>query len=337
MNTRNDKARAAILRILSELDAPAGAARIAERLPGMGIQLQPRTIRLYLTELDRDGLTALTSRRKGRVITDQGRAELARSDVVAKVGFVRGRIDTLGYRMTFRSDTGAGTVIANFALVPSRDLSQIFAEIKPVFARNLSMGRRLCLVRANESLAGRDIPGGYAALGTLCSVTLNGVLMAEGIPVTSRYGGLIEMRQNQPARFVELMDYSATTVDPLEIFIRAGMTSVRECVRSGNGVITASFREIPSVALDDARRAFFRLQRAGMGGILMTGRPGQPLLDIPVAEGRTGFIVVGGLNPVAAVVEAGISCELKSLSGLEEFSRFSTFEETFRCYMDSLR
>jgi len=194
MNIRNDKARAAVLQILSELDEPAGAARIAERLPGMGIQLQPRTIRLYLTELDRDGLTTLSSRRKGRIITELGRAELEHSDVVAKVGFVRGRIDTLGYRMTFSSETGEGTVISNFALVPSRDLSRIFSEIKPVFARNLSMGSRLCLIRANETLSGRNIPGGYAALGTLCSVTVNGVLMSKGIPVTSRYGGLIEMR-----------------------------------------------------------------------------------------------------------------------------------------------
>ncbi|HPR83637.1 MAG TPA: NrpR regulatory domain-containing protein [Pontiellaceae bacterium] len=337
MNVRNDKARAAVLRALSELDGPAGAARIAERLPGLGVRLQPRTIRLYLTELDRDGLTKLNSRRKGRVITEKGRAELEHSDVVAKVGFVRGRIDTLGYRMTFRGGTGAGTVIANFALVPSRDLSRVFAEIKPVYARRLGLGDRLCLIRANEMLAGRAIPGGFAALGTVCSVTVNGVLMAEGIPVTSRYGGLIELRQGRPVRFVELMEYSGVTVDPLETFIRAGMTDVRESAKSGSGVITASFREIPSVALDNARRIFDRLQRSGMGGILMIGRPGQPLLDIPVAEGRTGFIVVGGLNPVAAVVEAGISCELKSLSGLEEFSRFSTCEETFRRYMDALR
>jgi hypothetical protein len=161
--------------------------------------------------------------------------------------------------------------------------------------------------------------------------------MSEGIPATSRYGGLIEMRQGRPVRFVELMEYSGVTVDPLETFIRAGMTDVRGAAGKETGVISASFREIPSVALDDARRVFDRLQRSGMGGILMIGRPGQPLLDIPVAEGRTGFIVVGGLNPLAAVVEAGISCELKSLSGLEEFSLFSTFDETFRRYMDALR
>lgn len=337
MKTRNPKARMAVLRALSELDGSAGAARIAERLPGMGVQLKPRSIRLYLTELDRDGLTVLTSRREGRVITERGRAELERSDVIAKVGFVRGRIDTLGYRMTFSCDTGTGLIVSNMALVPSRDLSRVFAEIKPVYAHRFGLGDRLCLARSGDMLGGCAIPGGYAALGTVCSVTVNGILMSAGIPVSSRYGGLVEIRQGRPVRFVELVEYSATTVDPVEIFIRAGMTDVRECARSGNGLITASFREIPSVAVDDARRVFDRLQRAGMGGVLMIGRPGQPLLDIPVAEGRTGFVVVSGLNPVAAMVEAGISCEMKSLSGLEEFSRFTTYEETLRRYMDALR
>jgi HTH-type transcriptional regulator, global nitrogen regulator NrpRI len=337
MNKRNGKARTAVLRALSELDGPAGAARIADRLPGMGLQLQPRTIRLYLSELDREGLTALTSRRKGRILTEKGRAELELSDVVAKVGFVHARIDTLGYRMTFNRERGDGSVIANFALVPSPDLSRVFAEIKPVFARNLTMGNRLCLLRGGESFAGNKIPGGYAALGTLCSVSINGILMSAGIPVTSRYGGLLELRQGNPVRFIELMEYSGVTVDPLEAFIRAGMTDVRSAAHSGSGIITASFREIPSVAADDARRLFDRLRRIGMGGVLLTGRPGQPLLDIPVAEGRTGFIVTGGLNPAAAVIEAGIRCTLKSLDGLEEYSRFSPFNETFRRYMDALR
>jgi repressor of nif and glnA expression len=337
MQLRNEQARAAVLRALSELDGPAGAARIAERLPALGVRLQPRTIRLYLTELDREGFTALSSRRRGRVLTERGRAELEHSDVVAKVGFVRGRIDTLGYRMTFRGEGETGTVIANFAQVQSRDLSRVFAEIKPIFARNLGMGGRLCLVRANETMLGRPVPGGCAVLGTVCSVTVNGVLMSRGIPVTSRYGGLLELRQGRPVRFVELMEYSGVTVDPLETFLRAGMTDVRGAARDGNGLITASFREIPSVAADDARRVFDRLQQNGLGGVLLTGRPGQPLLDIPVAEGRTGFIVIGGLNPMAAVVEAGIPCETQSLSGLEEMGRFRPFSETFRRYMDALR
>lgn len=337
MSTRTEHAQTAILKILNDFDEPAGASRITERLLAMGVNLQPRTVRFYLLQMDRDGLTDFVSRRKGRVITERGREELSHSNVMEKVGFVAAKMDTLSYRMSLNPETGHGSLIANVAMLHTRDLSRAFSEIKPVFARRLGMGNRLALVRSSHTLAGHHIPGGSVALGTVCSVTLNSVLLAAGIPVVSKFGGLVEMRGAHPIRFVELIEYSGSTVDPLETFIRAGMTCVRECARTGNGIIGASFREIPSVALDDAKQLWKALERIGLDGVLVVGRPSQPLLDIPVTEGRTGIVVVGGLNPIAAVCEAGIHCELQSLSGLEGLERFSPFDEIFRRYMDSLR
>lgn len=334
---RTRTARTAILQALGSFDTPAGAARIAERLPSLGVPLQPRSIRLHLARLDAEGLTRLVSRRRGRVLTERGRAELERGDAVAKVGFVRGKVDTLGYRMTFRAGSTTGSVIVNFTLLETRDLSRAFSEIKPVLNHNLGMGDRLCLIPSGGTLAGRPVPARRTALGTLCSVSLNGILTAAGIPVVSRYGGLIELRQGRPMRFVELLEYSGTTVDPLELFIRAGMTDVRGAARHGDGIITASFREIPSIAMKDARSIFAALRKSGMDGVLLSGRPGQPLLDIPVAEGRSGLVVIGGLNPVASLVEAGIPCEVKSLCGLEPFEHLVPFKTTLRSYMNNLR
>jgi repressor of nif and glnA expression len=111
-------------------------------------------------------------------------------------------------------------------------------------------------------------------------------------------------------------------VDPLEAFIRAGMTSVRACCRTGHGIIGASFREVPSVAADAARAACRQMAAHGLTGVLGLGRPSMPLLEVPVAESRTGMVVVGGLNPVAALAEAGIRLTLHSLAGLEDLGRF---------------
>jgi repressor of nif and glnA expression len=47
----------AILKALEEIGRPAGAARIRERLLASGGRLQPRTVRFYLLELDREGMT----------------------------------------------------------------------------------------------------------------------------------------------------------------------------------------------------------------------------------------------------------------------------------------
>ena len=330
MAARSDRAKVTILKALHEIGRAAGSSRIVRRLGDLGMPLQPRTVRLYLQQLDREGLTRFMGRRIGREITDRGIEELARSHVIEKVGFIAAKVDTLGYRMSFSNRVGSGTIVANVALFDQRVLRLALKEIEEVFAAGLGMGRLLALAQEGGKLADLEVPAGRVAVATICSVTVNGILLHEGIPVTSRFGGLLEMRDGAPVRFVELIDYSGTTLDPLEAFIRAGMTDVRQCARTGAGIIGASFREIPSAAVEDVTRIERSMRERGLGGILAIGSPNRPLLDIPVAEGRAGIIVVGGLNPVAAVHESGIRLSMLSLAGLDDIARFEVYENVCR-------
>lgn len=312
----------AILKALQEAGGPAGAAKIGQTIAAMGVALQPRTIRLYLYRLDREGLTRFVSRRSGREITPRGRDELAHGNVMDKVGFIAAKIDNLGYQMTFQNRAGKGSIITNLVVLDRSELPRALEIMRPVFARNLGMGTRLAIAHEGQSLAGVKVPRYKVMLGTVCSVTVNGIMLAERIPVLSRFGGLLEMRDGKPMRFVELIEYRGTTVDPLEFFINAGMTRARDCARNGSGLVGASFREIPTAAVSDAQRVHKEMERHGLGGILAIGKPHQHLLDIPVPEGRTGMIVLGGLNPVAAMREGGVRVDIQSLAGLEDYGSF---------------
>ncbi|MBN2561448.1 MAG: DUF128 domain-containing protein, partial [Phycisphaerae bacterium] len=332
MATRSDQAKIAVLKALHDLDEPAGASRITDALLSSGVGIQPRTVRFYLLQLDREGLTRQVSRRRGRQITERGLHELAHANVMEKVGFVAAKVDNLSYRMRFDARTGKGTIITNTAVIASRDVSRALGEMQAVFSKHLGMGTRLRMARQGEIVGGIEVPVNSVGIATFCSVTFNGILLAAGIPVTSRFGGLVEIRDGRPVRFVELIEYSGTTLDPLEAFIRAGMTSVRECAQTGSGLIGASFREVPVASIEDVRRIHSTMEGEGLGGLLVIGRPNQPLLDVPVAEGRTGIVVLGGLNPIAAVHEAGIDVSLASLAGLEDVETFLTFKEVYRRY-----
>jgi repressor of nif and glnA expression len=48
---------------------------------------------------------------------------------------------------------------------------------------------------------------------------------------------------------------------------------------------------------------------------------------MPVGLDRTGVVVVGGLNPVAAMEEAGIRTDNRAMAALYEYSQLLTFEE----------
>jgi repressor of nif and glnA expression len=327
MAAKSDRIKLAILKALSEIGGEAGASRLTSKLAAIGMAAQPRTVRFYLLQLDEEGLTQFVSRRRGRIITEKGREELEHANVLDKVGFVAAKIDVLGYRMSFNVHSGVGSVIVNTAWIRAKDLDRALLNMAPVFEAKLGMGNRMAIAREGQMLAGRPVPRGQAALATVCSVTVNGILLKEGVPVTSRFGGLVEMRGGRAVRFVNLIEYRGTTVDPLEIFMRAGLTQVQNCARNGTGLFCASFREIPGVAAGQVRRVQSIMESRGLAGILYIGEPNRPLLDIPVAEGQAGMVVIGGLNPFASLHEAGIPLKIESLCGFEDFTSFAPFDD----------
>ena len=310
----------AILGVLHEAGSPLGGARIAEELHAQGIELSQRTVRLYLGQTDEMGLTENLHRR-GRKLTEQGREELASGLAIDKVGFVAARVEALSYRMRFDLRRCRGKVILNVSCFAVEHVERACAEIARAFEADLGMGRYLAVGGPGAEIGGFHVPDGQVAVGTVCSVSLNGVLLRSGISTASLFGGLLEMRQGEPFRFTQIIHYAGSTIDPLEIFIKGHMTTVREAARTGQGSIGASFREIPAEAVQDARRVTSRMRRVGLGGAMVIGRSGQPLLDVPVPQGRAGMIVAGGLNPLAAVEEAGIPTRNIALHTLYDFER----------------
>lgn len=315
-----------ILKILSDAESPLGGTKIAQRLQEFGFDLSQRMVRNYLQKMDQEGLTQNFGKR-GRRITPRGEEELKSAFVIEKVGFVASKIDNLTYQMDFSLRKKKGKIILNISSIDIRDIDEAIHQVQLAFRAGLGMGRFVVLGFPGSKVGNGIIEGGKVAISTVCSVTINGILLHEGIHTTSRFGGLLELVKGRPSRFTEIINYDGSSIDPLEIFIKGGMTSVREAVLTGNGKISASFREVPSVGMPRVERIRKRLENIGLGGIMMIGKPGRPLLDIPVSEGRVGMIVAGGLNPVAAVEESGIATENVAMGSLFEFEQLIPFWE----------
>ena len=67
------------------------------------------------------------------------------------------------------------------------------------------------------------------------------------------------------------------------------------------------------------------LKEAGINGVYALGNTSESVCHIPVALNRIGIIQLGGLNPVAAAVEAGIEIENVAESGLIDFQQLHSF------------
>ncbi|MFO7820877.1 MAG: NrpR regulatory domain-containing protein, partial [Lentisphaeria bacterium] len=287
------KQKVAILRVLRDAGAAVSSAEIAREIQANGFNLSPRTVRLYLQRLEEEGLVkhAKRGRSGGRCISRKGIEEIADAGALDRLGFTAAKVDRLAWEMDYSVTNRKGCVVLNITLIDAANLPHACREMTAVFRAGLGMGERVALVPAGDQIGDIVVPSKKVAIGTVCSVTVNGVLLNHRVNAASRFGAVLELQGGVPTRFTDLISYDGSTLDPLEIFIRARLTEVHNAAVLGNGRIGVSFREIPTPAVKVLREVRHELDEAGLGSILLVGKPNQPLLDFPVREGRTGFVV----------------------------------------------
>lgn len=229
--------------------------------------------------------------------------------------------------MSFRLREGKGTVLCDVATVHRSQLVRCMEDLKPVFSRRLGVGGRIAVAQEGERLAGEEVPRDHVALGVVSSSTLCGLLRLQGVLFRSKGALLIQMRDDQPDGVAERISAGDSTLDPAGLLVRSGLTRVRECARSGSGLICARWLEIPASGLDRLIEMKRMMERYALGGSLLVGRPGQPLLDLPVEEGRAGWIVASGLNAWSAIHETGAFIRIRPFAGLQDYAAFRPFHE----------
>ncbi|KPK46883.1 MAG: hypothetical protein AMJ77_04865 [Dehalococcoidia bacterium SM23_28_2] len=315
-----------ILKILSESPEPLGSIAIARQLESHGVHLSERTVRYHLKITDERGFTEPRGR-DGRVLTPEGLAELRSALVPDQVGFVIERIELLAFQTTFDPARRTGRLPVNTSLFPKDRFEEALAAMKDAFDAGLCVSELAAVASAGEKLGDIVVPDGMVGFATVCSAVVNGVLLKVGVPTDSRFGGVLEMRNYLPRRFLAIITYAGSSLDPSEAYIRARMTRVRDAATTGSGRILANFRQIPAEAKPLVESTAAELKQAGIHGILLMGEASQPVCQIHVGLNKVGMVLLGGMNPVAAAEEAGIQADNFSESGTIDFERLVNFRE----------
>ena len=314
-----------LLNILAQSERPMGATRLSTEFSNFGIDISDRTVRLLLEELDEEGITENLGRR-GRRLTTKG-MEIASEHMSAFLrGFVGVKSETLASQMTFSLSRRRGSIIINISMIPKKYISPAAEAIIHAFEAGISFGDLVAIGMPGEIFAGQTVPEDHIAIGTVCGITANGILLQAGIPTVSIFGGLLEIQDGRPKFFQHIIYYSGTTIDPLEIFMRGEMTSVGKVAGGETGLIGAGFREIPATCLPRLQRFQEHLKKASLSGIIAIGKPGNPIASTQVTRGRAGVIVMAGLNPVAAAQERHIPIKSFAMSRLYPYEKMQQYE-----------
>jgi repressor of nif and glnA expression len=313
----------AILEILSGSSEPLGSITLARELDKRGISLSERAVRYHLRITDERGFTRPAGR-DGRSITQAGLDEIKEAMAPAHVGFIREKLEMLAFLTTFDPDKKTGKLSINTSLIDKDRFPEVLSAIKPVFKAGLAVSDLVAVAKEGEKLGSVIIPRNKIGLGTICGVVTNGVILRAGVPTDYRFGGLLETRNNRARRFVAIIEYAGTSLDPSEQFIRARMTTVGEVARTGNGKILGTFRTMPAPARAILEDRLAALKEAGIHGVYALGNASEPLCQINVGLNRIGVVQLGGLNPLAAAAEAGFEIESTAESGLIDYEQLSS-------------
>jgi repressor of nif and glnA expression len=292
-----------------------------------GVVLSERTVRYHLKLMDERGLTKLVGRQDGRIITDMGAEEIVSARVHDKVGLTISRIESLAFRTSFNPETREGLVPVSISFFPKNRFKKAVKAMEVAFRAGITVSELVGVAQEGEMIGDVKVPKGKIGFATVCSIAINGVLLKNGIPMDSKFGGILQIKNKEPLRFVELIYYSGSSLDPSEAFIRAKMTSVKMACEYGEGKVLANFRDIPAACRGLVDDIVGRLKNVNIGGVLSIGEVSEPVGQVAVDVNKVGLIFMGGMNPVACAEEAGYEAENNAMSTMMEYGELIPYRD----------
>jgi repressor of nif and glnA expression len=309
---RTERKYIEILRILKEHREPVGAKRLSELMADRGFVLSDRAVQYYLSYLDTMGFTEKVGN-QGRMLTPLGLAETDNALVDDRIGFIISKLERLAYRSTFDPATGTGDVAYNLSIVPKESFERVVAAFDAVVKAG-------CGFFSSYRIVDHDprIPSDSVGLITLCSISMDGVFQRKGIPVKMAYGGTLEIENGTPVQFRNLIGYRGTTIDPLELFISSGLTSINTFTRTKTGIALANVREVPGSAKIQVEQTIRLMNECGF---VFPVTMGNQVFNLPGNPFRSSIVAFSGLNYIANCVEQGLEITTEIGAGNIPFSR----------------
>jgi global nitrogen regulator NrpRII len=234
--------------------------------------------------------------------------------------FVNNKIEDYAMQVTFDPRVGEGTIVYNLSLIKNEDLEFAISILKDAFRSGISVSGLVKFLPSGHRIADYRVPDGCTAIGTMCSITFDGLLIRRGIPVNPIGGGVVEIENRTPIRFIHMILYEHTTIDPLQVLISQKTTSVTSVMRTGSGNLLANVREFHMEAEPLVGTVLDELASSSYSGILEVGMPNVPLLGVPVDPQFIAIAAIGGTNPMAAIRENNRWVQTQAMKGLMDIS-----------------
>ena len=225
-----------------------------------------------------------------------------------KIPFLLSKSWNLIQQVNFDVEKRKGDIISNVSFLDKDDLDQAMTIMEDTYNSNPKY------INPYYKLIDHPYDDDKIGIATICSLSIDGLLINNGIMCNPIYGGLLEL--TEPPLFIDLISYNGTTIDPHKIFLSKNMTSIS--ANMGTKKILASFKEIPYVARDYAVHLLDILKNTGFS-IYKIGKPREVTYNAKADNYNFGVVAGSGLNTIGAIKEKEISIKVKAIEKLIPF------------------
>ena len=226
----------------------------------------------------------------------------------SKIPFILSKSWNLIQQVNFDVEKEKGDIVANISYIKKEDLDDAIDIMKECYESDTKY------INPHYQILSHPTDDNKLGIATVCSLSIDGLLVNNGIKTTPKYGGLLEL--TEPALFVDLISYSGSSLDPHKIFIAKDMTSITKNDRPKR--LLASIKEIPYVARDHSISLLDKLSKLGIPTYKI-GKPREIIYNAKVDNYNFGIVTGSGLNTIAAIKEKGIDVEVKADTKLMPF------------------
>jgi global nitrogen regulator NrpRII len=241
--------------------------------------------------------------------------------------FINHRIEEFALQVTYNPEERTGTLVYNLSLIRSEDLEFAIKIFKDSYRAGISVSGLVRFLQPGVMIEDYQVPEGCTGMVSVCSSTLDGLLLRRGIPMNPIGGGVVEIDHRIPKRFIHMILYEHTTIDPLQVLISQELTSVNSVMRRGSGNLLANIRECHMEAEPLVGEVLDSLTGSDLSGILEVGMPNTPALGVTVDPQYLGIVAVGGTNPMAAIREEGRWEVIRAMKGLMDAGEMTHINE----------
>ncbi len=219
----------------------------------------------------------------------------------SKIPFILSKSWNLIQQVNLDVGKKSGNIIANISYIDKENKEEALSIMEETYKNYPTY------INPFYNLINHPTDENMIGIATICSLSIDGMLIKNGIKSTPKYGGLLEL--TEPHLFVELISYNGSTIDPHKIFIAKNMTSITKDASPNR--LLASIKEIPYIARDYSIDFLDKLSKIGFS-IYKIGKPRELTYNAKADNYNFSVVTESGLNIISAIKEKGIDVEVKA-------------------------